>query len=234
MSRSPLRPRECGVVEFNHALTGYLDALLAEVPEDNAAHSTPSVNTTSAPPVVDLSPPAATKELTVTPTQALSAAAPVTFKSLCFEIGATHLTAPLDRLGGVIEGADRLTLLPGQAPWICGLLSHRGRHIRVVDLNALMSAEKSTPARAQPPPRPAQYILLIGDTAWGIVCDGIGSVINVTSDQCRTRRGQHAHRWIVGTLTDPLCLLIDIDLLVETLQNATQAGMNDARPVQGR
>lgn len=170
-------------------------------------------------PVTDAA-PAAAAPISAQATQAVTKAwcldDAAQFQCLVFETGGFTLAVPLTQLNGVLP-YSAVTPMPGHAAWFLGLKPHLGAHIKVVDTAALLTQHQHGPPA---PPRDAEkmrYIVLIDDAKWGLACDKVSEVITLDAGALR-RRAQHTTQpWLIGTVTERLCTLLDAQAFAQAL-----------------
>ena len=137
------------------------------------------------------------------------------FQVLTFSLSNISMAAPLDRLNGIIPFPERLTVLPGQSNWFLGLARNRNQNVQVIDLasaiqphHRLNGGEKS--------PDTSQYILLIDDGRWGILCNSISTVLTLEPEQVQWQRSPHVD-FILGTVIDKMHSILCPDTLINRL-----------------
>ena len=57
------------------------------------------------------------------------------------------------------------------------------------------------------------HILMVEDGRWGLTCDRLGEVVELSPDAVRWRSGRTARRWLAGTVLDQMCALLDVEML---------------------
>jgi chemotaxis signal transduction protein len=136
---------------------------------------------------------------------------------LTFTLGTMQMAAPLDQLNGIIPMPDRLTVLPGQSPWFMGLARNRDQNVQVVDLASVIQPQRRL-GSAQENANRSQYILLIGEGQWGVLCDSISTVLTLEPQQVQWQRSPHVD-YILGTVIDQMHSVLCIDTLLNRLNN---------------
>jgi len=137
------------------------------------------------------------------------------FQTLFFVVRGMTLGIPLVELNSIAESNYELTSLPGQPDWHLGVAVHREQRIVVVDTAQLIAPERLAPASEVR--KQGSHILVVGDGQWGLACDSIKSPQLLERDSVRWRRGAGWQPWMAGTVIDQLCILLDIDALLEML-----------------
>jgi purine-binding chemotaxis protein CheW len=144
--------------------------------------------------------------------------ASVPFQVLMFKVAGLTLAVPLHGLNGVVEWTDSLTEMPGHADFYLGILQHMDKSVPVVDTAKLVFPEdKLKELAAINPASRVTRIVLINDGRWGLACDEVAEVVNLTADQVRWRSVRTKRRWLLGTVVDHMCALLDTDAFAEKL-----------------
>jgi len=140
------------------------------------------------------------------------------FQCLMFKVAGINLAAPLERLNGILEWPDHITVLPKHAPWFVGLVRNREQNVQLVDLAGVINANSGQADSLDPLSRRGKYIMLIDDGHWGIASDSVSEVITLESTDVRWHDNKSQH-WLVGTVVKEMCTLLDVDGLIEQLHS---------------
>jgi purine-binding chemotaxis protein CheW len=126
-----------------------------------------------------------------------------------------QMAAPLDQLNGIIPMPERLTILPGQSHWFLGLARNREQNVQVIDLASVIQPHHQcdTPGKGQ---SAGQYILLIGEGHWGILCNSISTVLTLEPQQVQWQRSPHV-AYILGTMINQMHSVLCVDTLLNRL-----------------
>ena len=143
------------------------------------------------------------------------------FQAMLFKVAGLNLAVPLEALGGVVEWPEKLTEMPGHADFFLGLLTHLDATVPVVDTARLVFPADRLPADDDPLAR-VRRIVLIGGGRWGLACDAVEEVITLRHDQVRWRSERTRRRWLLGTVIDHMCALIDTDAFAEKLASGEE------------
>lgn len=143
------------------------------------------------------------------------------FQAMLFKVAGLTLAVPLEALGGVVEWPEKLTEMPGHADFFLGLLTHLDATVPVVDTARLVFPADRLPADDDPLAR-VRRIVLIGGGRWGLACDAVEEVITLRHDQVRWRSERTRRRWLLGTVIDHMCALIDTDAFAEKLASGEE------------
>ncbi len=136
------------------------------------------------------------------------------FQALFFKVRGMTLAIPLVALDSIAEWSSELTTLPGQSDWNLGVLLHRERRVVVVDTAQLIAPERLTAAGEE---RQGSHILMVGNSKWGLACDSIQDPQILDKESVRWRKGAGLQPWMAGTVVDQLCILLDVDALLEMI-----------------
>lgn len=213
--------------EPDQALSGYLEALLGEVEEyrEEPSEAVPAVETKPLPKPVVAAPVVEPPE--VKEQEAISAEPEVAiepphipewgqepFQCLLFKAGGLTLAVPLLVLNSIAEWEGELTNLPGQPDWHLGVLKHRGVQVTIMDTVRLIMPERADTAEEAGPP---SHILIVGGGRWGLRCEKILKPITLEPEQVKWCQQESRPSWMAGTLPEHLCILLDVDGLLEVL-----------------
>jgi purine-binding chemotaxis protein CheW len=220
--------------EPDQALSGYLEALLGEVEEyrEEAPEVAPAVETKAPPepaviaPVAE--PPAVVELETVSAEPEVAVELPhipewgqEPFQCLLFKAGGLTLAVPLVVLNSIAEWEEGLTNLPGQPDWHLGVLKHRGVQVTIMDTVRLIMPERADLTEEVGPP---SHILIVGDGRWGLRCEKILKPITLEPEQVRWCHREKRPPWMAGTLPDHLCILLDLEGLLEVVGPSGEKG----------
>ncbi len=219
--------------EPKQAVDSYLAALLSEVDEYQQPEPTvaevislhPAVTEVTAEPVAEtqLFEEVAVEVVTEvaesadTPSQSeiIPDWAQEPFQCLLFRVRGMTLAVPLMELLSIAEWTERPTTIPGQPDWHQGVLVHREEQVVVVDTAQLIMPERL--GRADAEQIGSRHILIVGDGRWGLACDSIQRPVSLEADQVKWRIGARDRPWMIGTVVDKLCALLDVGVLVRML-----------------
>lgn len=145
------------------------------------------------------------------------------FQCLSFQVAGVTLAAPLEALDGIVELKETITELPGYAPWVLGLLPHRGQNVQVVDIAEIIMPDER---RAALPPahERVRYLVLIAGGKFGLAADSISEVLTLDRAAVRWRGSQQRRPWLAGTVIDQMCALLEMEQLCVQLR----AGLKEA------
>jgi chemotaxis signal transduction protein len=212
------RPPPIGLAQADRALSGLLDALLAEatVPAPGREDAT-GLNVGAARPLAGEEPPSAPACQDASAQGCGHGQGPPPwaarpFRVLLFAIGDTRLAMPLLRMAAVVPLPARLGRLPGQAAWQLGVTRVRGRNVTVADLGGLVGIGERC--------RDARYLLLIGDGTAAVACDRIEDIETVEPDAVRWPQRPAPGQWLAGLLLCRLCALVDPAALENAIRHA--------------
>lgn len=127
------------------------------------------------------------------------------FQALLFSVAGLTLAVPLAELHGVLTwSATSITPLPGHAPFFLGVRVHLGRNVKIIDAGHLVSPEGRRMGVTDP-----RHIVLIGEGEWGLACEDIGEVVTLGMQDVHWRSTRTERPWLLGTVTEQLCALLD-------------------------
>lgn len=228
--------------EPDQALAGYLDSLLSEVQEyreEPLPRVKPQAKVVESAPeskVVKIAlkeePQDAEKEEVATPGQAVVATEAIEeepgptipswgkepFQCLLFKVRGLTLAVPLVSLDSIADWQEELVNLPGQPDWHLGVLNHRGAKVGMVDTARLVMPERLTEADVDENKVVPSHALIVGDGLWGLLCEKLLKPIVLDPSEVRWCGQQGKPPWMAGTLPEQLCILLDVDALLEMIR----------------
>jgi len=140
------------------------------------------------------------------------------FQVMLFKVAGLTLAVPLDGLNGVVEWKDDLAEMPGHAEFYLGILQHLGQRIPVVETASLVfPPEKLKSLAVAEPLDRITRIVLIDEGRWGLAVDSVEEVITLQHDKVRWRSERTRRRWLLGTVIEHMCALIDPRAFAEKL-----------------
>lgn len=132
------------------------------------------------------------------------------FQAMLFEVAGLKLAIPLVELSGVLEWNDDITAMPGHADFYLGILQHLGRSIPVIDTaRVIFPPDKLDKLVSDEPRQRIKRIVLIDDSRWGLGCDSVNEVVELTPDQVKWRPESNTRQWLAGTVIEQMCALIN-------------------------
>ena len=147
----------------------------------------------------------------------------VPFQALMFKVAGLSLAVRLVELSGVLEWDEsKLTEMPGHSAFYMGLLQYLGKSIPVIDTARLVFPEdKLIALSADNPLERVTRIVLIDDGKWGLACDEIAEVIELSHDDVKWRQQRSQRKWMAGTVIQHMCALVDAKGFSEMLEEGS-------------
>lgn len=135
------------------------------------------------------------------------------FQALLFSANGVKMVVPLVQLHSIVDLTAPLKAMPGNAEWFMGLWPWRGTHIKVVDICKFMAIKDAELKRAElnNPTKNPKRIVLINDGSWGFMCDEVSKIFTLSPEQVRWRANRPHRAWLVGTVLEHMCILLDVD-----------------------
>ncbi len=141
------------------------------------------------------------------------------FECLIFQVaGGLYLSVPLVRLNGILPWQGECTPLPGHAEWFLGLVSNRGKQVKVIDIASFVIPENHQVREGLVGDRNFKHLILIDEGRYGLACDELVDVLKLGHKDVRWRGDRTNRPWLAGTLIDKMCALIDVDQFVVKLK----------------
>lgn len=134
------------------------------------------------------------------------------FSALFFEAAGITLAVPMSDLGGIFQPV-RIVPLAGWAKWFSGLIRLRGKTAAVVD-----TAEWLFDGRSQPQ-HEYQYVIMLGESNWGIQCDLLEGTQLIKKDEVKWRLCAGSRPWLAGIIKDRLCALLNVEEMIKLFNN---------------
>ncbi|WP_428771661.1 chemotaxis protein CheW [Vibrio sp.] len=135
------------------------------------------------------------------------------FQVLYFEVNSVTFAVPLDELGG-IHRLTELNHLIGRPAWYLGLQTSRDNQLDVVDTAKWVMAEKLQDDSHQ---ADYQYIVMLGESMWGLACVQLLGTELLTTDKIRWREQVGKRPWLAGMVKEKMCALIHVEALIAML-----------------
>ncbi|WP_406667051.1 chemotaxis protein CheW [Gallaecimonas sp. GXIMD1310] len=136
------------------------------------------------------------------------------FQVLLFDVAGLELAVPLDKLGGIHQISE-VSPLFGKPDWFMGLMLHRQQKMRVVDTGRWVMPDKVSHQDLRENYR---YLVMLGDSPWGLACDSLVRTERINSADVRWRQGGSKRPWLAGMVRERMCALLDVDALLGMLE----------------
>lgn len=141
------------------------------------------------------------------------------FQALFFTVAGLKVALPLKALGGIHKMMP-ISSLPGQPEWLKGVMLYREQKINVVDTALWVMPEKYDRELAEK--LNYQYVIMLGNSHWGLACDTLVNTIALEQDEVKWRETEGKRPWLAGLIKEHMCALLDVDALIALLAK----GMN--------
>lgn len=135
------------------------------------------------------------------------------FQVLYFDVNGVTFAVPLDELGGIHRKAE-LNHLIGRPAWYLGLQTNRDSQLDVVDTAKWVMAEK---LRDDSYKEAYQYIVMLGESMWGLACSQLLGTETLSSEKIRWREQVGKRPWLAGMVKEKMCALIHVEALIAML-----------------
>ena len=145
------------------------------------------------------------------------------FQAMLFNVAGLTLAVPLEELNGVVEFEDNLTQMPGHADFYMGILQYLDKKVPVVDTARLVfPPNKLSQLAGDEPAKRVRRIVLINEGRWGLACDDVDEVITLRKHEVRWRSSRTKRKWLLGTVIQHMCALIDTHAFAEKLVEGSE------------
>ncbi|MGF1789932.1 chemotaxis protein CheW [Photobacterium profundum] len=135
------------------------------------------------------------------------------FQALFFEVCGVTFAVALTELGGIHQMMD-LNHLMGRPAWYLGLLTSKEQQFDVVDTARWVMADK---LQNDDYKDDFSYIVMLGDSKWGLACDKLHGTEVLTSQSVRWREKAGKRPWLAGMVKEKMCALIHVNALISML-----------------
>lgn len=134
------------------------------------------------------------------------------FPALFFMVGGVTFAVPLTDLGG-IHKIDKITPLFGKPEWFAGVMMHREAQLNVVDSNRWFLPGEEPDLGSE-----YEYLVLLGETRWGIACHALLGTETLSTSQVKWRDKPGKRPWLAGMVKDRMCALLHVQELLTLFQ----------------
>ncbi|MCE2595532.1 chemotaxis protein CheW [Motilimonas cestriensis] len=132
------------------------------------------------------------------------------FQALFFEVAGISFAVMLTELGG-IHKIDNVTSIFGKPAWFSGMMTQREKKLNVVDTAKWVMTDNA------PEDVDYKYLILLGDTSWGLSCCNLIGTEKLTKDQVKWRHQEGKRPWLAGMVKKKMCALLHVSELVKLL-----------------
>jgi len=130
------------------------------------------------------------------------------FGVLNFCSAGIQLYVPVSFVRGIKNIGGRIDKVKGTSDWIKGSITTKGEKVTVIDTESLVVSSNKRTVDYQHPDANS-YVILLGDGNFGLVCDTVGQVKQITAADVHWRVNSSKRRWLAGMLQDEVAALID-------------------------
>jgi len=143
------------------------------------------------------------------------------FLALFFRVGESVLAIPLVSLARTIRfDLEGITKMPSQPSWYLGVKYEMQKKVGILNMNYLINDEGYNDSRDYDV-QPLVNILLTLDGEWGLACDEVMNISKIAIDKVHWRLNRKYRPWFLGTLTDELAIIADLDQCILNKKNIT-------------
>jgi purine-binding chemotaxis protein CheW len=132
------------------------------------------------------------------------------FPALFFTISGITFAVPLTDLGGIHQ-LQKVTPLFGKPEWFSGVMTHRDTQLNVVDGTRWFMPNHVNN-------EDYQYLVMLGETQWGIECHKLIGTETLRYDQIKWRDKPGKRPWLAGMVKEKMCALLHVQELLTLLQ----------------
>ena len=149
------------------------------------------------------------------------------FQVLLFSVAGLKLAVPLHELNGIVQWGDEyITEMPGHASWYLGLIQNQGQNVPVIDTLQQVVPKNRWPANHLNE-RNFKHIILIDNGHWGLACEQVHEVITLRTDSVKWRSSRTKRRWLLGTVIEHMCALLDSAAFAAMLETGDDSLINE-------
>ncbi|MFA0078160.1 chemotaxis protein CheW, partial [Vibrio artabrorum] len=135
------------------------------------------------------------------------------FQVLYFDVNGVTFAVPLDELGG-IHRLEELSHIIGKPAWYLGLQTKHDSQLDVVDTAKWVMSEKLSNDEYK---ENYQYIVMLGESLWGLAGTELKGTELLNSDKVRWRETAGKRPWLAGMVKEKMCALIHVEALIAML-----------------
>ncbi|HIF9408888.1 TPA: chemotaxis protein CheW [Photobacterium damselae] len=135
------------------------------------------------------------------------------FQALFFEVNGVMFAVALEKLGG-IHRLGELNHLLGRPKWYLGLQSSPSLQLDVVDTARWVMSDK---LRNDDYLENYQYIVMLGESRWGLACDQLHGTQTLLSTDIQWREQAGKRPWLAGMVKEKMCALIHVSEMITML-----------------
>nr|WP_178114837.1 CheW domain-containing protein [Pseudomonas saliphila] len=135
------------------------------------------------------------------------------FEALLFDVGGLTLAVPLVSLGTIHSLESEITPLFGQPDWFLGILPTPGGNLKVLDTARWVMPERYVPELQND----LRFVISVQGHDWGMAVHGVSRSIKLNPEQIKWRSQQGKRPWLVGTVIEHMCALLDVSALASLL-----------------
>lgn len=132
------------------------------------------------------------------------------FPALFFTVSGITFAVPLTDLGGIHQ-LQKVTPLFGKPEWFSGVMTHRDTQLNVVDSTRWFMPEQQNN-------EDYQYLVMLGESQWGIECHTLIGTETLHYDQIKWRDKPGKRPWLAGMVKEKRCALLHVQELLTLLQ----------------
>lgn len=130
------------------------------------------------------------------------------FSALNFRSAGLQLYVPVSYVRGIKNIGSRIDKVEGASAWIKGSFASKGGKITIIDTEKLFVAGNKRTVGYQHPDANS-YVILLGDGSFGLICDTVGQVKQVSVEDVHWRVNSSRRRWLAGMMQNEVAALID-------------------------
>lgn len=133
------------------------------------------------------------------------------FDCLLFEVGGLNLAIPMVMLGTIHTKGD-LSSLFGQPSWLMGLMKLGDQQaVRLVDSAQIFLEHRYLPHHS----KDFRYAISLYGSHWALACHQVLGSRRIERQQVKWRLSRDQRPWLVGTIKEEMCALVDIEALCQ-------------------
>lgn len=150
------------------------------------------------------------------------------FQALEFTIAKLKLVIPLIHLCGILDWQRaELTPMPGHSRRFIGVWPNHGSNTKIVDVAEMLVPQRYH-HKIEAWESRLSKVVLIDDSAWGLVCDEVLGVVTLDPREVRWRSDRTQRAWLAGTLIEHMSAIIDGDQFSAALLQGEESEMPTA------
>lgn len=140
------------------------------------------------------------------------------FDILLLKVQGVNLAVPLAALDAIYPIEDTLTPIFGQAEWFMGLQKTLIGNVKVINTAQFIMPERYKKEHKDK----LTFSVAVNGSGWSLAVDEIDQPLVTYPEDIRWRVNRSKRPWVAGTVTEHMCILLDVPVLARLLNEKNQ------------